>query len=74
MFENALAIHDKDTPYRWHKVAAMVGGKTPQVKKHYEILVEDLNHIETNQIPFPNYKSMGSSNHSNSIEEDCRQV
>lgn len=58
LFEKALAIYDKDTPDRWHNVASMVDGKSPEeVKKHYEILLEDLNCIEAGQVPFPNYKS-----------------
>ena len=60
-FEKVLAIYDKDTPDRWHKVASMVPGKSPEeVKKHYEILLEDLNRIEAGMVPFPNYKSSGS--------------
>ena len=62
LFENALAIYDKDTPDRWHNVASMAGGKSPdEVKKHYEILLEDLNCIEAGQVPYPNYRSSGSS-------------
>ncbi|KAK6916583.1 hypothetical protein RJ641_019444 [Dillenia turbinata] len=46
-FEKALAVYDKDTPDRWHNVAKAVGGKTAEeVKRHYEILVEDVKHIE----------------------------
>ncbi|KAL6009036.1 hypothetical protein ACLOJK_022263 [Asimina triloba] len=57
LFENALAIFDKDTPDRWGKIASMVGGKTVEdVKKHYEALVEDLEGIESGHIPIPNYK------------------
>jgi hypothetical protein len=56
IFENALAIYDKDTPDRWHNVASMVGGKNPdEVKRHYEILLEDLNCIEAGKVPIPNY-------------------
>eukprot|EP01018_Ginkgo_biloba_P008293 Gb_35973 [translate_table: standard] len=63
LFEKALAIYDKDTPDRWHNVASMVGGKSPdEVKRHYEILLEDLNCIESGQVPFPNYKSTGNRN------------
>ncbi|GLJ19562.1 hypothetical protein SUGI_0353500 [Cryptomeria japonica] len=63
MFEKAIAIYDKDTPTRWQNVAAMVGGKSPdEVKRHYEILLDDLNCIEAGQVPFPNYKSSSSSN------------
>jgi len=63
LFEKALSIYDKDTPDRWHNVASMVGGKTPQeVKKHYEILLEDLDCIEAGQVPLPNYKSSSANN------------
>ena len=61
-FEKALAVYDKDSPDRWHNVASMVDGKSPEeVKKHYEILLEDFNCIEAGQVPYPNYKSSGSS-------------
>ncbi|XP_068663230.1 protein RADIALIS-like 4 [Aristolochia californica] len=57
-FERALAIFDKDTPDRWEKVASMVPGKsTEEVKRHYDVLVEDLKCIESGQVPFPNYKN-----------------
>ncbi|KAI3804957.1 hypothetical protein L1987_26875 [Smallanthus sonchifolius] len=57
-FEEALAVFDKDTPDRWHNVAKAVGGKTTEeVKRHYEILVEDVKHIESGQVPFPNYRT-----------------
>ncbi|KAI4346925.1 hypothetical protein L6164_007788 [Bauhinia variegata] len=57
VFEMALAVYDKDTPERWHKVAKAVGGKTPEeVKRHYELLVEDLKLIESDQVPSPDYK------------------
>ncbi|CAJ1973079.1 unnamed protein product [Sphenostylis stenocarpa] len=59
VFEKALAKYDKDTPERWHNVAKAVGGKTTteDVKRHYDILLEDLRHIESGRIPIPNYKS-----------------
>ncbi|CAA2972279.1 protein RADIALIS-like 2 isoform X2 [Olea europaea var. sylvestris] len=53
-FEKALAVYDTDTPDRWAKVARAVGGKTPEeVKRRYEILVEDVTYIESGQVPFP---------------------
>ncbi|KAL7601344.1 protein RADIALIS-like 1 [Lactuca sativa] len=56
-FEKALAVFDKDTPDRWHNVAKAVGGKTAEeVKQHYEVLVEDVKHIENGRVPFPNYR------------------
>jgi len=63
VFEKALAKYDKDTPERWHNVARAVGGKTVEdVKRHYEILLEDLRHIECGHVPLPNYKSTSLNN------------
>ncbi|KAG0493476.1 hypothetical protein HPP92_004470 [Vanilla planifolia] len=57
LFERALAVYDEDTPDRWQKVARAVGGKSAEeVKRHYELLVEDLKYIESGQVPLPNYK------------------
>lgn len=63
-FEEALAKHDKDTPDRWNKIAGeMGGGKTvDEVKRHYETLVEDVKHIESGRVPFPNYRTRGGNN------------
>lgn len=59
-FERALALFDKETPDRWVKVARAVGGKTAdEVKVHYELVVEDIKLIESNQIPLPKYKTTG---------------
>nr|GMC54963.1 protein RADIALIS-like 3 [Ipomoea batatas]GMC54965.1 protein RADIALIS-like 3 [Ipomoea batatas]GMD26174.1 protein RADIALIS-like 3 [Ipomoea batatas] len=57
LFENALVTYDKDTPDRWRNLARAVGGKTTEeeVKRQYAMLVEDVNHIETGNIPLPNY-------------------
>ncbi|KAK4741125.1 hypothetical protein SAY87_024713 [Trapa incisa] len=57
-FEVALAFYDKETPDRWHNIAKAVGsGKTPEeVKKHYEVLIEDVEHIDSGQVPLPKYK------------------
>ncbi|KAL5788587.1 hypothetical protein ACOSP7_005536 [Xanthoceras sorbifolium] len=63
-FERALAVFDQDTPDRWHNVARAVGGKTPEeVKRHYDLLVEDIKYIESGQVPFPKYRtSSGNGN------------
>lgn len=56
-FEDALARYDRDTPERWHKIARAVGSKTvEEVKRHYEILVNDVKRIESGKIPLPNYQ------------------
>ncbi|KAF5468484.1 hypothetical protein F2P56_012632 [Juglans regia] len=63
LFENALAMYGKDTgPDRWHNLARAVGGKTvEEVKRHYEVLVEDVRQIETGQVPLPNYKKISTT-------------
>ncbi|CAN8239976.1 unnamed protein product [Cochlearia groenlandica] len=62
MFERALAVYDKDTPDRWYNVANAVGGKSAEeVKRHYDILVEDLINIELGHVPLPNYKTFESN-------------
>lgn len=61
MFERALAVYDKDTPDRWDNVANAVGDKTvEEVKRHYDILVEDIINIELGRVPLPNYKNFES--------------
>ncbi|KAL4280680.1 hypothetical protein GQ457_03G030450 [Hibiscus cannabinus] len=56
LFEKALAVYDKDAPDRWEKVAAAVSDKTPEeVRRQYEMLVMDVNYIESGQIPIPEY-------------------
>ncbi|KAG4147012.1 hypothetical protein ERO13_D05G196766v2 [Gossypium hirsutum] len=62
LFENALVIYDKDTPDRWHNLARAVGGKTvEEVKLHYQNLVEDIQQIESGQVPLPPYKKAGGN-------------
>ncbi|PON40867.1 Octamer-binding transcription factor [Parasponia andersonii] len=71
LFENALAIYDKDSPDRWHNMARAVGGKTvEEVKKHYENLVEDVNKIETGQIPLPNYRKINNKAYNPYMDEE----
>ncbi|XP_030524275.1 transcription factor DIVARICATA-like [Rhodamnia argentea] len=58
MFEKALAVHDKDTPDRWHRVASLIPGKTVEdVVKHYKDLVVDVSNIEAGLIPIPGYST-----------------
>lgn len=56
LFENALAVYDKETPECWVKIANAVGGRTvEEVKLHYEILLNDIALIEAGGVPLPNY-------------------
>ncbi|XP_024026725.1 transcription factor DIVARICATA-like [Morus notabilis] len=56
LFENALAVFDKETPDRWHNVAAMIPGKTvSDVIKKYKELEYDVSNIEAGLIPIPGY-------------------
>ncbi|CAF2157109.1 unnamed protein product [Brassica napus] len=57
-FEVALATYDKDTPDRWQNVARAVGGKSAEeVKSHYELLIRDVNDIESGRYPQPRYRN-----------------
>ncbi|OIV97620.1 hypothetical protein TanjilG_12377 [Lupinus angustifolius] len=59
-FEDALAVHGPNDQNRWQNVANAVGGKSvEEVKKHYEILKEDLIRIECDQIIPPKYRGAG---------------
>ncbi|KAI4327598.1 hypothetical protein L6164_020038 [Bauhinia variegata] len=56
MFENGLAIYDEETTDRWYRIAMFVGGTTEgEVKRQYEILLEDIKNIESGKVPSPVY-------------------
>lgn len=60
-FEDALAVYGPDDPNRWQHVANAVGGKSvDEVKRHYEVLKEDVKQIERDQVPFPRYRGSAS--------------
>lgn len=68
MFENALAIYYKETPDRWQNIANAIGGTTEEeVKRQYEILLEDIKGIESGKVPVPNYRKIGGSGGLNNI-------
>lgn len=55
-FENALATHPEDCGDRWEKIAAGVPGKSIEdIRHHYELLVEDIDDIESGRVPVPSY-------------------
>ncbi|KAJ3692972.1 hypothetical protein LUZ60_012067 [Juncus effusus] len=52
VFENALATHGEN----WEELAAAVEGKSlEEIKKHYELLVEDVDRIEAGRVQLPAY-------------------
>ncbi|KAM3340497.1 Transcription factor DIVARICATA [Capsicum chinense] len=62
MFEDALALFDKETPDRWYYVASMIPGKTvDDVMKQYRELLEDITDIEAGLIPIPGYTTSSNS-------------
>ncbi|KAF9678316.1 hypothetical protein SADUNF_Sadunf07G0022200 [Salix dunnii] len=73
LFENALAIYDKDTPDRWRHIAKIVEGATEEeVKKRYEILLDDIKSIESDKVPLPIYKNEGSGKENITSNEEER--
>ncbi|KAM3412875.1 hypothetical protein ACQJBY_004194 [Aegilops geniculata] len=61
MFEEALAYYGEGAPNLWEKVASAMGGtkSAEEVRRHFQILVDDVNTIEYGRIPFPKYKTQG---------------
>ncbi|KAH0777223.1 hypothetical protein KY290_008634 [Solanum tuberosum] len=60
-FENALAVFSGDSD-KFLKIAAAVPGKSLQeIIDHYNVLVEDINDIESGKVPLPKYERMQSS-------------
>ncbi|CAI8596851.1 unnamed protein product [Vicia faba] len=58
LFENALAVYDKDTPDRWAKVAEMIPGKSVvDVMNQYKELEVDVCNIEAGLVPIPGYST-----------------
>ncbi|KAI3419954.1 uncharacterized protein J3R85_012886 [Psidium guajava] len=65
-FENGLATYPENLADRWEKIAADVPRKTvEEIKRHYEILVGDIDRIESGCVELPHYScsSEGSTSH-----------
>ncbi|KAF5792487.1 putative transcription factor MYB-HB-like family [Helianthus annuus] len=60
LFENALAVYDKDTPDRWQNIAKATGMTVNEVIRQYRLLIEDVAQIESGKVPLPKYKTSGA--------------
>ncbi|CAL5029266.1 unnamed protein product [Urochloa decumbens] len=66
-FENAVATmaeegDGEDGDERWEKLAQAVEGKTAdEVRRHYELLVEDVEGIDSGRVPLPTYVADGGT-------------
>ncbi|KAL9166832.1 hypothetical protein ABFS82_05G056600 [Erythranthe guttata] len=69
-FEKAIVTYPEDTSDRWEKIAAQVAGKSAEdVKHHYELLVDDVNRIESGFIEVPCYNSSSDGSNSHAGDE-----
>ncbi|CAN4119089.1 unnamed protein product [Withania somnifera] len=60
-FENALAVYLGDSDVVLNIAAAVPRKSTQEIIKHYNVLVEDINSIESGIVPLPKYRRMQSS-------------
>ncbi|XP_044955118.1 protein RADIALIS-like 3 [Hordeum vulgare subsp. vulgare] len=58
LFEQVMAVHERDTPDRWHNIARAIGGgkSADDVRRYYELLVHDVARIEVGKVLFPAYR------------------
>ncbi|CAI9761927.1 unnamed protein product [Fraxinus pennsylvanica] len=73
-FEKAIANYPEESSDRWEKIADIVSGKSlEEVKDHFELLVDDVNRIESGCVPLPCYNSSSDGTTSNAVEEGTRK-
>lgn len=69
-FEKAIATYPEDSSDRWEKIAAQVPGKSVEdIKDHYQLLVDDVNQIESGFIQVPCYNSSSDDPTSHADDE-----
>ncbi|KAL6568827.1 hypothetical protein OROHE_003568 [Orobanche hederae] len=75
-FEKAIATYPEDSLDRWEKIAADVPGKSvDEIKRHYELLSDDVDRIESGfvQVPCYNSSSDGSTSHGGDETTGCKK-
>ncbi|XP_028760392.1 protein RADIALIS-like 3 [Neltuma alba] len=73
LFEDALAIYDKESPDRWRNIAIHVGVTSEvEVKRQYEILLEDIKQIESGRVPIPLYNRHAACSRPNFTSSEQR--
>ncbi|KAK1324651.1 Transcription factor DIVARICATA [Acorus calamus] len=75
-FENALAslsdVGEDDKEWRWEDIAGRLKKATEDVRRHYDMLVDDVSSIETGKVPLPRY--VGDESHSNKENQMLSQT
>ena len=79
-FENAIAIHwstdqDEESEEQWEKMASMVPSKSmEELKRHYQMLLDDITAIEDGRIPVPNFAVLAGEDSSTTMSKDNSHV
>lgn len=70
-FEIAIAIYSDDSEDKWEKIRSQIpGNKTiEEVKHHYQILLEDLELIESGNVTLPSYTTIINTTPSDSTSQ-----
>eukprot|EP00850_Spirogloea_muscicola_P015293 SM000116S24214 [mRNA] locus=s116:181834:183996:+ [translate_table: standard] len=68
-FEVALAAVPPSEAERWAKLAARLPGRTPdELRRHYDLLVEDVRRVEAGRIVVPNYAGVAGSGSAHAMD------
>ncbi|KAJ8900022.1 hypothetical protein K2173_024136 [Erythroxylum novogranatense] len=54
-FECALVMYPENSADRWHLIARQVGRSVGEVVEHYNLLVHDVNEIDSGRVQLPDY-------------------
>ncbi|KAH0711811.1 hypothetical protein KY289_007770 [Solanum tuberosum] len=68
IFENTLATNEDNNNLSEEMAKAISGKSTDDIKDHHNILIEDINVIESGYVPLPNYPKMHNQNSEAHVE------